>query len=266
MSEELACLDGSTAPAAETTIPVTDEGFLRGDGAFEVIRVYDGQPFALDEHFERMERSAANLRLPAPFPRKSYEREIPALLEARGGAGFDGCLRLVFTREGRRLAITEQAKLMEERVRLGFVTFAPTRVLDGVKSLSYAANMLCSRLARERGFDEALLVTPHGRVLEGPTSSLFWVDGSGTLCTPPLEDHILASITRAHLLNLVDVTERPVTTEELLGAQEAFMASTVREVQPVAAIEDREFGETGEMTRKVAAAFSAHVDDVLGRR
>ena len=55
------------------------------------------------------------------------------------------------------------------------VEYAPTRVLDGIKSLSYGANMLCGRLARERGFDEALLVTPHGRVLEAPTSSLFWV-------------------------------------------------------------------------------------------
>lgn len=264
MSEELASLDGSVAPAAQTTIPVTDEGFLRGDGAFEVIRVYDGQPFALDEHFERMVRSAENLRLPGPFPREAYEQDIPALLQARG-ADFDGCLRLVFTREGRRLAITEPAKLMEERVRLGFVTYAPTRVLDGVKSLSYAANMLCSRLAHERGFDEALLVTPHGRVLEGPTSSMFWVDDAGTLCTPPLEDHILASITRAHLMDLVEVSERPVTADELLGAREAFMASTVREVQSVAAIEDREFPETGEVTRKVAAAFAAHVDDVLGR-
>lgn len=266
MSEELASLDGAIAPSAQTTIPVTDEGFLRGDGAFEVIRVYDGRAFALDEHLDRMQRSAANLRLPGPFPREAYERDIPALLEARGKGRFDGCLRLVLTREGRRLAMTEPAKLLEERVRLGFVTYAPTRVLDGVKSLSYAANMLCTRMARERGFDEALLVTPHGRVLEGPTSSLFWVDASGALCTPPLDDHILASITRAHLLDLVEVTERPLTKDELLGAREAFMSSTVREVQSVAAVEDREFPETGEVTRKAAAAFTAHVDDVLGRR
>jgi len=266
MTEDLACLDGRIAPAAQTAVPVTDEGFLRGDGAFEVIRVYDGRPFALEEHFERMERSATNLRLPAPFPRVQYESEVPALLEARGGEGFDGCLRLVYTREGRRLAITEPAKLMEERVRLGLVTYAPTRVLDGVKSLSYAANMLCSRLARERGFDEALLVTPHGRVLEGPTSSLFWVDARGRLCTPPLEDHILASITRAHLIDLLEVDERPLATEELMGAREAFLASTVREVQSVAAVEDRAFPEPGEVTRKAAAAFAAHVDQALGRR
>lgn len=263
MSEDLACLDGRIALAAETTVPVTDEGFLRGDGAFEVIRVYDGRPFALEEHFERMVRSAANLRLPEPFPRQAYESDVPTLLEARGGSAFDGCLRLVYTREGRRLAMTEPAKLMEDRVRLGCVTYAPTRVLDGVKSLSYAANMLCSRLARERGFDEALLVTPHGRVLEGPTSSLFWVDASGRLCTPPLEDHILASITRAHLMDLLEVDERPLTLDELMGAHEAFLASTVREVQSVAAVEDRDFPETGEVTRKAAAAFTAHVDEVL---
>ncbi len=265
MTEELASLNGSIAPAAQTTVAVTDEGFLRGDGAFEVIRVYDGRPFALAEHLARMERSAANLRLPGPFPRAEYEREVSALLEARGAGAFDGCLRLVFTREGRRLAITEQCKLMEERVRLGFVTYAPTRVLDGVKSLSYAANMLCTRVARERGFDEALLVTPHGRVLEGPTSSLFWVDADGVLCTPPLEDHILASITRAHIMDLTEVAERSVSTDQLLGAREAFMSSTLREAQSVAAIEDREFPDPGEVTRKVAGMFRAHVDDVLGR-
>ena len=66
MTEELAILDGEIGPAAETCVPVTDEGFLRGDGAFEVIRVYDGMPFPLDEHLDRIERSAANLRLDGP--------------------------------------------------------------------------------------------------------------------------------------------------------------------------------------------------------
>ena len=66
---ELASLDGAVAAAAETSIPVTDEGFLRGDGVFEVVRVYDGRPFALEEHLDRMTRSAANLRLGDGFPR-----------------------------------------------------------------------------------------------------------------------------------------------------------------------------------------------------
>ena len=264
--QELACLDGVVAPAGETTIPVTDEGLLRGDGVFEVVRVYDGHPFLLDEHLERMERSAASLRLAGPFPAAELEREAAELLAARGGAEFDGLLRLLLTRGGRRLLLTEPLPPSPERARLAYVTYAPTRVLDGVKSLSYAGNMLCSRIARERGFDEALMVTPHGRVLEAPTSSIFWVDERGVLCTPPLDEHILASITRDHLLRLVEVEERTVSADELLAAQEAFLASTTREVQSVAAIERREFPEPGEVTRKAAAAFRAHVEEILAAR
>jgi len=262
VSEDLACLDGVTAPAAETSIPVVDEGFIRGDGAFEVVRVYDGRAFALDEHLDRMERSAANLRLDGGVPRAKLEEEAAALLEARG-AEFDGLLRMILTRGGRRLLLTEPLPPSTERVRLGTVTYAPTRVLDGVKSLSYAANMLCARIAKENGFDEALLVTPHGRVLEGPTSSIFWVDEAGVLCTPPLSDHVLASITRAHVMELVEVKERSVDVDEIKRAQEAFMASTTREGQSVSAIDDRDFQEPGEVTRKVAAALAAHRDQSI---
>src|ERR671921_3048654 len=181
---ELACIDGSLMPAHEATIPATDEGLLRGDGAFEVIRVYDGRPYAVPEHLDRLERSAANLRLDE-VPRSELESEIRELLEERGGSEFDGSLRIVLTRGGRRLLLTEPVPPTPERVRLGVVEYAPTRVLDGIKSLSYGANLLCSRLARERGFDEALLVTPHGRVLEAPTSTFFWVDAEGAILTPP---------------------------------------------------------------------------------
>jgi branched-chain amino acid aminotransferase len=102
-------------------------------------------------------------------------------------------------------------------------------VLDGIKSLSYAGNMLATRLARERGFDEALLVTPHGRVLEAPTSSFFWAR-DGALLTPPLDEHILASITRTRLMEVADVKEAPCTRDDLAAADEAFLASTDREL------------------------------------
>jgi branched-chain amino acid aminotransferase len=260
---ELGSLDGRIAPAGELTIPATDEGLLRGDGVFEVIRVYDGTAFALPEHLDRLERSGANLRLPEVF-RNELEEEIPELLEARGGESFDGVLRVVVTRGGRRLLLTEPTVPKPHGVRLGFVTYAPTRVLDGIKSLSYGANMLCTRLAQERGFDEALLVTPHGRVLEAPTSSLFWVDRDGALCTPPLDEHILASITRDRLLQLLDVEERVCTQDDLFGASEAFLASTIREVQSVGMVEDVEF-EEGPRTREAAEAFRARVLEELGR-
>ena len=263
VTAELGSIDGRIAPAAELTIPATDEGLLRGDGVFEVIRVYDGVPFALADHLTRLERSGANLRLPELY-RAELETEIPELLEARGGASFDGVLRVVVTRGGRRLLLTEPLTPKPPGVRLGVVTYAPTRVLDGIKSLSYAANMLCTRLAQERGFDEALLVTPHGRVLEAPTSTLFWVAADGTLCTPPLDEHILASITRDRLMKLLDVEERSCTLDDVSAGSEAFLGSTIREVQSIGAVEDVEFGE-GPRTREAAEAFHAHVEQELRR-
>jgi branched-chain amino acid aminotransferase len=258
---ELGSLDGQIAPADDLTIPVTDEGLLRGDGAFEVIRVYDGIAFALADHLDRLERSGANLRLPDVF-RRELETEIPELLDARGGSAFDGSLRVVITRGGRRLLLTEPAPPKPGGVRLAIVTYAPTRVLDGVKSLSYAANMLTTRLAQERGFDEALLVTPHGRVLEAPTSSIFWVDADGVINTPPLSEHILASITRARVMEVAEVRERPCTMDDLRAASEAFLASTTREVQSIAAIEDIELAE-GPRTREAQEAFRARVEAEL---
>jgi branched-chain amino acid aminotransferase len=257
--QELASVGGRVMPAAEATLPATDEGLIRGYGAFEVIRVYDGRPFALPEHLDRLEGSAAGLRLEGGAPRAELEREVPELLDARGGTEFDGCLRIVVTRGGARLLFTEPVPPSPERPRLGFVTYAPTRVLDGIKSLSYAANILCTGLAKERGFDEALMVTPHGRVLEAPTASIFWVDHRGTLSTPPLDDHILASITRDRVMGLVEVEERPATREDLLDASEAFLASTTREVQPVGAIEDSEFRGAGDRTREAADALRRQI-------
>jgi branched-chain amino acid aminotransferase len=260
---ELASLDGRVVPAAEATVPATDEGFFRGDGAFEVIRVYDGRPFALGDHLDRMERSARGLRLEGGSPRAALELEIEELLVARGGESFDGCLRVVLTRGGRRVLLTEPVPASTPEVSLGLVTYAPTRVLDGIKSLSYGANMLASRLARERGFDEALLVTPHGRVLEAPTASIFWVDAAGTLFTPPLDDHILASITRDRVMALVEVEERSATPDDIAAAAEAFLASTTREVQPVRRVEDRDLAAPGERTLEAAAALRAHIEASL---
>jgi branched-chain amino acid aminotransferase len=263
MPDELASLDGVIAPAAETTIPVTDEGFLRGDGVFEVIRVYDGVPFALSEHITRLGRSTTNLRLGWSARPADVEQDAARLLEARGGPAFDGCLRIVLTRGGRRLLITEQLPASPDQARLAYVTYCPTHLLDGVKSLSYAANMLAGRCAKERGFDEALLITPHGRVLEAPTSTLFWCAPDGVLATPPLDDHILASITRAYVIEATGAEERVCTQDDLREASEAFLASTTREVQPVLAIEDIEFAAPGERTKEAAAGLRARIQEAL---
>jgi branched-chain amino acid aminotransferase len=257
----LASLDGDIMPAGEAMIPATDDGLIRGDGAFEVIRVYDGNPFALERHFSRLERSAANLRLPVDL--EAVRADAHRLL-ARAGVGPDhDLLRIVITRGGRRLLLTEPLPPAPDRLRLKSVTYAPTRILDGVKSLSYASNMLAGRLAREQGFDDALLVTPHGRVLEAPTSSIFWVQGEEIL-TPPLDDHILASITRALVLQAAGAVERACPLEQLLAADEVFVASTTREVQPVVAVDERQFDGGGAVTARAAAAVSELIRSELG--
>ncbi len=256
----LASLDGEIMLATEAMIPATDEGLLRGDGVFEVIRVYDGRPFAIEDHLTRLERSAANLRLPIDV--EAVRADAHRLLAEAGPGPDHDVLRVVLTRGGRRLLLTEPMHETPDRVRLVPITYSPTRVLDGVKSLSYAANMLAGRLAREQGYDEALLVTPHGRVLEAPTSSIFWVTG-GEVLTPPLDDHILASITRAIVIEITGAQERACTLEDLTAADEAFLASTLREVQPVAAVGDTEFASTGSLTASTAQAFSERVQAEL---
>ncbi len=254
--DDLASVDGTIGPADEMTIPVTDDGLLRGDGVFEVARLYAGRPFAWDEHVERLKRSAANVRL--EFDLDAALAEVDALL-ARVGA-VDGALRLLITRAGRRVVIVGPLPDRAPAVALATVQFAPTRVLDAVKSLSYAANMLASRLAREGGADEALLVTPHGRVLEAPTSAFFYVLDE-RLHTPPLADHILDSITRRHVLELAGATERVLHYDQLPELQEAFLASTTREVQPVSAIDGRPLPATpGPQTAAAAEALRRYIE------
>src|SRR3954453_13493361 len=207
---ELASVDGQIAETSEARIPAADDGLLRGDGVFEVIRLYRGRPFALGEHLDRLERSAAAIEL--PIERTAFEEEIAALLAEFGE--HEAQLRLVATRGGRRLAFTENLPPYAdaESTSIASITYSPTEILNGVKSLSYAANMQASRLATARGADEALFVRPEGTVLEAPsarpegtaleapTSTIFWVPPDGQLRLAALEVGILASITRDRLV------------------------------------------------------------------
>lgn len=253
-SPELTSVDGRITPTAEARIPAADDGLLRGDGVFEVIRLYAGRPFAFTEHVDRLERSAAALEL--VVDRGRFEREIDALLREFGA--HEGQLRLVVTRGGRHLAFTENLPPRGETVRLASVTYAPTELLDGVKSLSYAANMQATRLAQARGADEAVLVRPSGVVLEAPTSSVFWVSYDGVLLTPALDVGILESITRDRIVRELHVEEGAFQIEDLHGTHEAFLASTVREVQPVSSVDGRELPSCpGERTREAIEAFGS---------
>ncbi|MBS1846130.1 MAG: aminotransferase class IV [Actinobacteria bacterium] len=259
---ELASVDGKIGPTADATIGLKDDGLYRGDGAFEVIRLYAGRPYALDDHVARLGRSAAALRL--EFDLMALRAEIDALLDAAGP--IEGQLRLIVTRGGRRIAATEDVPVHADTVKVGPVTYQTTIVLNGVKSLSYGANMLATRLAREAGADEALFVRPDGIVLEPPTSTMFWVL-DGVLCTTALSEGVLDSITRDRLLKAVPgIEEGAWTLDEVKGASEAFLASTTREIQAVSQIDDVVLPEApGPRTLEAQQAFAAARDAELER-
>lgn len=166
-------LDGELMRAGEAMIPATDDGLILGDGAFDAFLVHDGRPFARRAHIDRLERSCAALRLPCR--RALIDADIDLLLGSAPQG--DAVVRVILTRGGRRLSRLESIDHGEDLtrpVRMLPVIYDPSVVLNGVKSLSYAANMLASRRAIAEGYDEALLVSSDGVVLEGPTCTIFW--------------------------------------------------------------------------------------------
>jgi len=256
---ELASVDGRITPTHEATLPLPDDGLYRGDGVFEVARLYGGRPFAMDEHWDRLERSAASIGL--PVDRAALEAELGPLLDEAGDA--EANLRVVVTRGGRRLLLIEEPFPYAESATVATVSYQPTVILDCVKSLSYAANMHATRIAKERGADEAIFVTPDGVVLEAPTSSVFWAGADGVLKTPSLDNPILDSITRDRVIRDSDVEEGIFDVSDFRGATEAFMASTGREVQPLSAIDGREIQWPGPLTTAAMEAFRSAVEREL---
>jgi branched-chain amino acid aminotransferase len=122
--------------------------------------------------------------------------------------------------------------------------------------------MQATRIAKGKGADDALLIRPDRVVLEAPTSTIFWVT-AGELRTPSLEAGILDSITRRAVIDTIDAAEGEYHVDNLLDASEAFLASTVREIQPIAAIDDKIF-DPGPVTERARDAFERAVAAELG--
>lgn len=261
-------IDGEPREAGAATISVFDWGLLRGDGCFEAIHSYAGTPFAVGEHLDRLEASAAILGLPLP-PRRALAGWIAAVA-AEGG---DCIVRLIVTRgspepadgaPSRCVVLWEPRPELPDRLRL-----EPRRApwhsggdpseLTGAKSLSYGPNVAAMRAAQANGFHDALLISREGWILEGPTFTLAWFHG-GALETPSLDLDILKSITRAKALELaaglgLEVREGRYRLDRLAEADEVCVFSTVKEVAPVSAVGDLQF-EPGPLTAKLAAAFA----------
>jgi len=240
----------------EPVIRADDEGLLRGRAAFETLRVYGGRPFALEAHLDRITASAASIGLPAVERRRLQVLVGLVLPKADGG---DASLRLVWTAgpagglpSALALLSTVPDWIDPTRERgatavslLGVRASAPW-LLPGVKSTSYAVNMAAEAEARRRGVDEALFVDADGVVLEGTVTNVWWRMGK-TLFTPSLDLGILAGVTRAALVELapgcgLSVEEGAYPLSELLGAEEAFTSSSVREVMPLVEVDGHALG------------------------
>jgi 4-amino-4-deoxychorismate lyase len=218
-----------------------DEALLRGRAVFETLRVYAGRPFRLDAHVDRLARSSARVRLPAPDA-----RECGRLADlVVGASATDGDLSLRFFWTGTTLVATTAAVPddLEERrargLRLAVVTWS-TGALAAAKSTSYAENMAAQDDAAERGGDDALLVAHDATVLEAPTANV-WFREADRLLTPSLELPILAGVTRAVVAELAPaagyaVEEGVFPLDRLLASDEVFLTSSIREVMPVAAV------------------------------
>ena len=255
---------------AEAVVACDDDGFARGRAAFETLRVYDGTPYRLAEHLERLTVSALRLELPAPPPGELRDLAELALDAARGAAPTGASvLRLYWTPGApgsgpRAIAIVstvpewiEPARERGQRlVSLPFPRRSAPWLLPGTKSVSYATHVAAESEAKRRGADDAVLVDLDGTVLEGPVTNVWWREGS-TLLTPGLELGILAGETRATLLELAPalgyvVEEGAYPLERLQRGDEAFTSSSVREVMPVASLDGRRYA-----SREAATALQA---------
>lgn len=246
----LALLDGSIVDVTHPIVRADDLGVVRGDGVFDATLVRRGTVRDRAAHLDRLERSAEILQLPAP-DRAGYERAIDALVAAWDfTAQPEALIRLVLTRGpeggGDATAFALMAPLaasaIAERERGVSVTLlgrghdgdevaAMPWLLPGAKSLSYSINMAAKRHASQHGFDDVVFVSPAGRLLEGPTSTLV-IDRGGLLETPT-QDGILASLTLDHLMRDapaagLDVRFAALEPDDLLASDGAWLLSSGR--------------------------------------
>lgn len=256
MSNEIAWADGRVLPAADATVPLTDEGFLRGDAVFEAMLVRNGRTHALEPHLARMARSAKALDLPLPPVRQA----VADLLAAWGER--DGVLRLIVTRGGAVRGILGTAS-WPPSISLAVVDVPWRTAISGVKTLSYAANQWVLRQARARDADDALIVTD-GRVQELPNGALLLVH-DGRVSTPdPARLPILDSMTVRALAEVVEIERTVPDLDDLRTADEVFVVSATRPVLPIHAVlladdDEVEFPAPGPVTAGLQAAFDAHI-------
>jgi branched-chain amino acid aminotransferase len=264
-------LDGELMPLEAARISPLDHGLTVGDGVFETLRVYDGVPFAWRRHLARLHASADGLGLALPDTVELRDA-ARAVIDANGLR--EGRLRITVTggpaapgssRADQTPVVFLVATALEPAGTTADVVLAPwTRneggATAGLKTISYAANVRALAYAEARGASEAIFANTRGNLCEATGSNVFLVV-DGELVTPPPSAGCLLGVTRGLLLELcADCFERDAPVEALAAADEAFLTSTTREVQPIAHVDGRALpAAPGPVSGALAASFAALV-------
>jgi len=266
-------IDGELKQAENAVVSVLDRGFLYGDSVFETLRTYKKKPFALEDHVERLQKSAERVLIELPVSRAQISAEIARAVAA---SGFEeSYVRVMITRGQGALGLDPRVAVRPLRVMIvaplspppiedyqngvSVVTFQTSRVQDdtpaaGAKIGNYLVAVLAHKQAAEAGAKEALIKNAAGEVVEGATSNVFWFE-NGILWTPPLSAGILAGITRHHILvaaeNLgMKVEMRIPRVDELIASDGVFISSSIREMLPVVSI-DGESVTAGKVPKRI---------------
>lgn len=269
--KDIVYVNGELLAAVEATVPIGDHGLTVGDGLFETMKVIGGTAFALTRHLRRLRRTATGMGL-RDVPSEDVLRDAVESTIAANGEGV-GRTRLMVTG-----GIGPAGTLRGDAGPTVIVTCGPSSAwsatarvitvewprnergaLAGLKSTSYAENVIALQRAQAEGADEAIFPNTVGNLCEGTGSNVFLVV-DGSLLTPPLSSGCLAGVTRELLLEVLDVEERDVPISALGDAPEAFLTSSTREVQPIAIVDGRPLaGAPGPLTREASEAFAALV-------
>jgi branched-chain amino acid aminotransferase len=263
-----AWVDGVLVADDQPAVRASDHGLLVGDGVFETAKVIDGTPFALTRHVERLRRSAKGLGLEVPQDDDVLSAAAAEVLAANqpgvgrlritvtGGPGPLGSGRGT---EGPTVIVASGPPGDWPPAAAVIVVPWPRNErspVAGLKTTSYAENVVALARATEAGAGEALFANLAGNLCEGTGSNVF-VGVDGRLRTPPLSSGCLAGITRDLLLEITDAVEADLPIDDLARADEAFLSSSTREIQPIATVDGRALRQCpGPLTRQADAAFA----------
>ncbi len=261
-----AWLDGRFVDPGDAVLGAFDHAITVGDGLFEATKIVDGTPIALTRHLDRLERSAARAGLTVPIARADLDAACRATAARTPGRAK---LRLTVTAGAAALSSARGDEAGSVLIAAASTDPPPAAAavtvvewprnergaLAGVKSTSYLENVVALARAKELGGDEAIFANTVGNLCEGTGSNVFVVV-DGRLLTPPLASGPLAGVTRGLVLEVTDAVEEDLPIEAFLDADEAFLTSCTRDVQPIGRIDGRELaGVPGVITRDAAAAY-----------